>query len=63
MPHQRCRAEAHRAAQQAADPQYQCVQAIFEDAAKGYGELAGKLDRIAGTLSRFAQTGRSRCPV
>ena len=41
------RAEARRAEQQAADPRYQSSRPIFEDSAKVYGELAGKLTRIA----------------
>jgi hypothetical protein len=50
------RAEARRAAQQAADPQYQCSRAIFEHAAKVYGELAGKLDRIAQSRATLERT-------
>lgn len=49
------RAEAHRAATQAADPQYQSSRVIFEDAAEVYRELAGKLDRIASALSQVSR--------
>lgn len=41
------RAESHRAARQAADPQYHSSRRIFEDSANTYSELASKLDRIA----------------
>lgn len=48
------RAEAYRAAHRAADPQFESSRAIFESAARTYGELAGNLDRIAGAISASA---------
>jgi len=44
------RAEACRAKAQAGDPQYQSSRALFEDSARVYNELAGKLTRIAEAL-------------
>lgn len=44
------RAEARRVERQAADPQLESCRAIFEDAVRGYEDLAGKLDRIAAAV-------------
>ncbi len=46
------RAEARRAEQQAADPQYESSRVLFEDSAKVYDRLAGKLTRIAEAVQR-----------
>jgi hypothetical protein len=46
------RAEARRAERQAADPQFESCRMLFENAARHYDELAGKLSRIAEALSR-----------
>lgn len=44
------RAEARRAERQAADPQFESCRALFENAAREYDDLAGKLARIAEAL-------------
>jgi hypothetical protein len=54
------RAEAHRAERQAVDPQYESSRAIFEDAAKVYEALAGKLTRIAEALTPKGEPSNSR---
>ncbi len=46
------RAEARRAERQAADPQYESVRSLFEDAAKIYDALAGKLTWIAERVKK-----------
>ncbi|MGH8290626.1 MAG: hypothetical protein ACREV7_16670 [Steroidobacteraceae bacterium] len=50
------RAEARRAAQQAADPAFHASRVIFEDSALVYDALAGKLTRIAEQLTRAPRT-------
>lgn len=55
------RAEAYRAKVQAADLQYQSSRRIFEDAAKVYEELAGKLTLISAALAmRCARESHQR---
>jgi len=41
------RGDAYRLKAEAADPQYESCRTIFENAAKLYEDLAGKLTRIA----------------
>lgn len=50
------RGEARRAERQSADPRFESCRAIFEEAAKAYDELAGKLTLIAEGLG----VGRAR---
>lgn len=45
------RAAARRAESQAADPNFESCRAIFEQAARAYDKLAGKLPRIAERLA------------
>lgn len=49
------RAEARRAELQAADPAFESSRPIFEQAAKAYDALAGKLTRIAERLAAAAR--------
>jgi len=45
------RAEARQAEQRSEDPGFESSRTVFQEAAKCYDELAGKLDRIAEALN------------
>lgn len=47
------RAEARRAEQRAAEPQFESVRVIFADSAQAYERLASKFTRIAEGLGRL----------